>query len=52
MYKYPKCGGNASKERIKVETYSESFPVKTGDTKCSSCGYEAPIRDFIKGITE
>jgi len=46
MYKCPKCGDDASKERIKVQTYSEDFSVKTGDAKYNKCGFETPIKEF------
>jgi len=39
MYKCPKCGGNAHKERIEVYNFSETFNVKTGDIICKKCGY-------------
>ena len=46
MYKCPKCGGAGEKERIDIPTYSEKFIAKTGDIKCTQCGYAGSKKEF------
>ncbi len=46
MYKCPKCNGIGEKERIKIQTYSEDFNIKSGDIKCQECGYVGSKQEF------
>lgn len=55
MYKCPKCGGNAHKERIDITNdEGEHFRPSTGDIVCDKCGYAGSANEFqeIRGNTK
>lgn len=47
MYKCPKCGGNAHKERIDISNDDEElFRPLTGDIICDKCDYIGSQNEF------